>query len=77
MLRTVAKENRVRRLVTAVVVAAMISLSGCGRQVTGLDLPSGGAILPVGRTAIRFETAGPLDFQNLTYLIVFNTSGNG
>ena len=67
-----------RRLVTAVVVAAMMSLSGCGRQVTGLNLPQGGAgIVPVGQTLIRFETAGPLDFQNLTYLIVFNTSGNG
>jgi hypothetical protein len=55
----------------------MMSLSGCGRQVTGLNLPEGGnAIVPVGQTLIRFETAGPLDFQNLTYLIVFNTTGN-
>jgi hypothetical protein len=78
VLRTVAEENRVRRLVTAVVVAAMMSLSGCGRQVTGLNLPSGGnGLVAVGQTLIRFETAGPLDFQNVTYLIVFNTSGNG
>jgi hypothetical protein len=68
----------VRRLVTAVVVAAMMSLSGCGRQVTGLNLPSGGnGLVAAGQTLIRFETAGPLDFQNLTYLIVFNTTGNG
>lgn len=65
-----------RRLVTAVVVAAMMTLSGCGRQVTGLDVPSGNGLVPVGQTLIRFETAGPLDFQNLTYLIVFNTTGN-
>ncbi len=54
----------------------MLALPGCGRQVTGLDLPSG-AIVPIGQTLIRFETAGPLDFQNVSYLIVFNTSGNG
>ena len=66
-----------RRLVTAVVVAAMIGLSGCGRQVTGLDLPSGSTIAPLGDTLIRFETAGPLDFQDFTYIIVFNTNGNG
>lgn len=65
-----------RRLVTAVVVAAMITLSGCGRQVTGLDLPSGSTIAPLGDSLIRFETAGPLDFQNFTYIIVFNTTGN-
>ena len=67
-----------RRLVTAVVVAAMMVLSGCGRQVTGLNIPSGGGsgLLP-GQTLIRFETNGPLDFQNLEYLIVLNTTGNG
>lgn len=54
----------------------MMVLSGCGRQVTGLNPALSGAIVPVGQTLIRFETAGPLDFQNLTYLIVFNTSGN-
>jgi len=67
----------VRRLVTAVVVAAMLTLSGCGRQVTGLNQPTlGGGIVPVGQTLILFETAGQLDFQNVTYLIVFNTTGN-
>ena len=53
-----------RRAVMAVVVAAMMMLPGCGRQVTGLNV-------------IRFETAGQLDFQNVSYLMVFNTSGNG
>jgi hypothetical protein len=77
VLRTVAEEIRVRRLVTAVVVAAMLALSGCGRQVTGLNQPGAGeGIVPVGQTLIRFETAGQLDFQNVTYLIVINTSGN-
>ncbi|MDB5072581.1 MAG: hypothetical protein JWM87_3692 [Candidatus Eremiobacteraeota bacterium] len=55
----------------------MLMVSGCGRQVTGLNQPSlGGGIVPVGQTLIRFETAGQLDFQNVTYLIVFNTTGN-
>ena len=76
MLRTVAEVIRVRRLVTAVVVAAMMMLSGCGRQVTGLNLPSG-AIVPSGQALIRFETAGPLNPSRYSYLIVFNTSGNG
>jgi hypothetical protein len=71
------EEIKVRRLVTGVVVAAMMVLSGCGRQVTGLNQPNAGGIVPAGQTLIRFETAGPLDPQNLTYLIVFNTSGNG
>jgi hypothetical protein len=54
----------------------MLVVSGCGRQVTGLNQPGGGGIVPVGQTLIRFETAGQLDFQNVTYLIVFNTTGN-
>ncbi len=54
----------------------MLTISGCGRQVTGLDIPNGGGIVPVGQTLIRFETAGALDFQNVTYLIVLNTTGN-
>lgn len=65
-----------RRLVTAVVVAAMVALSACGRQVTGLNDPNGGGVAPSGQTWIRFETAGPLDFQNYAYFIVVNTSGN-
>jgi hypothetical protein len=56
----------------------MMVLSGCGRQVTGLNIPSGGGSgLAPGQTLIRFETNGPLDFQNLEYLIVLNTTGNG
>ena len=54
----------------------MVLLSGCGRQVTGLNVATTGTV-PTGQTLIRFETAGPLDFQNLSYLIVFNTTGSG
>lgn len=65
-----------RRAVMAVVVAAMMMLPGCGRQVTGLNV-TGNGIVQSGQTLIRFETAGQLDFQNVSYLMVFNTSGNG
>jgi hypothetical protein len=58
------------------VVAAMLIISGCGRQVTGLNAPNANALLPEGQTLIRFDTAGQLDFANVAYLIVFNTSGN-
>jgi hypothetical protein len=61
-----------RRLGLAVVVAMMIVLSGCGRQVTGLSAPNGGT-LPVGQMLIRFETAAQPDYANVKYLIVFNT----
>jgi len=62
-----------RRVLTAVVVAAMMVLPGCGRQ---LPLgPDGNGIVQSGQTLIRFETAGQLDFQNVSYLMVFNTSG--
>ncbi|MDQ6944359.1 MAG: hypothetical protein M3169_17820 [Candidatus Eremiobacteraeota bacterium] len=54
----------------------MLIISGCGRQVTGLNAPNGTALLPEGQTLIRFDTAGQLDFANVAYLIVLNTSGN-
>lgn len=54
----------------------MMLLSGCGRQVTGLGLANGG-IVPSGQTLIRFETAGALNPQRYSYVIVFNTTGNG
>jgi hypothetical protein len=64
-----------RWLGLAVVVVAMI-LAACGRQVTGLNAAGAGSIQP-GHMLIRFRVAGPLDFTNVQYLMVFNTSGNG
>lgn len=64
-----------RRLAMAVVVAAMMVLSSCGRQVTGLNSPNSGLVQP-GQMQIQFETAAPIDVQNFSYLIVFNTTGN-
>ena len=41
-----------------------------------MNAPNANALLPEGQTLIRFDTAGTLDFANVAYLIVFNTSGN-
>ncbi len=41
-----------------------------------MNAPNGNALVPEGQTLIRFDTAGPLDFANVAYLIVFNTAGN-
>ena len=35
----------------------MLVISGCGRQVTGLNAPNASALLPEGQTLIRFDTA--------------------
>ncbi len=73
-----AAEVNVRRLGTAVVLAAMMAVlsGGCGRQVTGLNEANGGGVIPAGQTEVYFETNAQPDFQNFTYLIVFNTQGN-
>jgi len=63
-----------RWLGLAVVVVAIV-LAACGRQVTGLNAPNAGSI-QAGHMLIRFRVAGPLDFTNVQYLMVFNTSGN-
>jgi hypothetical protein len=71
-------EVNVRRLGTAVVLAAMVMLLGsCGHQVTGLNAPANAGIVAPGQTLIRFETVGPIDPSNFTYLMVFNTTGDG
>src|ERR1700692_2958146 len=67
-----------RRIGTAGVLAAMVlTLGSCGRQVTGLNTPAGAGLAPIGDTIIRFETVGPIDTTNYSYLIVFNTTGDG
>jgi hypothetical protein len=55
--------------------AVAIVLAACGRQVTGLGVPDAGSIQP-GHMLIRFRVAGPLDFTNVQYVMIFNTTGN-
>jgi hypothetical protein len=64
-----------RWLGSAVFIVATV-LGACGRQVTGLGALNAGSIQS-GHMLIRFRVAGPLDFTNVQYLMVFNTSGNG
>lgn len=65
-----------RRLAGLTVVFATLFLSACGRQITGLGAPDSGSI-PAGHMLIRFQVAGPLDFTNVRYVIVINTTGSG
>jgi hypothetical protein len=54
-----------------------MAAAACGRIVTVPKTGSTGGLVPAGNMFIRYRTAGPLDFANLRYLVVFNTSGNG
>jgi hypothetical protein len=52
-----------------------MAAAACGRIVT---LPkTGSGLVPAGNMFIRYRVLGTLDFTNLHYLVVFNTSGNG
>lgn len=61
-----------------VLVLTALTLLACGRQVTP-DRNGGGngSGLNPGFMQIKYRTASPMDFTNIRYLIVFNTSGNG
>lgn len=67
----------IRRFGFVVLVMALI-VSGCGRQVTpdrGNGTPGSG--LPPGFISVTFKVAQPFNFAKYSYLIVFNTSGDG
>ncbi len=55
-------------------LALSLSFSGCGRQVTFPKATGNGL---AGEMEIRFRTYGPMDFNNINYVIVLNTSGAG
>src|SRR5579875_1157343 len=75
-----ARRPSLRSLRSASVVVFVVSmiLSACGRQITS---PAAGTsadtTTPAGWMSLRFRVKGPLDFTNVEYVIVFNTSGNG
>lgn len=64
-----------RKLLFVVSIAAF-TFAACGRQVTPdrTNTPSG---LSPGFMQIRFTSAAPMDFANVTYVIMFNTMGGG
>lgn len=66
----------IRKFGFSILVMALI-VSACGRQVT--PNPHGVASngIPAGFMQVKFRTAQPLDYANVTYDIVFNTSGVG
>jgi len=61
------------RRIVAIPFAVALALSGCGHQVT----PSPTFADLSGDLVIDFQTSGPLDFTNVTYLIAVDTCGNG
>lgn len=65
-----------RKLIFVVSVAAL-TLVACGRQVTPDRTGTSSQGLPSGFMQIKFNTAGPMNFSNVWYVIAFNTSGTG
>jgi len=65
------------RFLILAVCATAFTLAACGRQVTP-DRPgtNGVGLLP-GFAQVRFTAGAPLDFQNVAYIVAFNTSGTG
>ena len=53
-----------------------MAAAACGRIVTVPKTGTNG-LVPSGDMSIRYQVLGTLDFVNLRYLVVFNTSGNG
>jgi hypothetical protein len=72
----VGDENEMRRAGFALLTASMAA-AACGRIVTVPKAGSSGGLVQSGQMLIRYRVAGPLDFTNLRYLVVFNTNGNG
>jgi hypothetical protein len=54
-----------------------MAVAACGRIVTVPKTTSSGGLVPAGNMFIRFRVEGTLDFTNLHYLVVFNTTGTG
>ncbi|MEO9262591.1 MAG: hypothetical protein ABI282_00725 [Candidatus Baltobacteraceae bacterium] len=59
-----------------IVVVALI-VSACGRQVTPDRPGTNGSGLPSGYMSTKFRVAQPFDFSTYSYIVVFNTTGNG
>jgi hypothetical protein len=72
-------EDTMVRRITLALLMFTLTLPACGRQVTGLQTgtsqPASNGL--AGEMEIKFRTFGPMDFSNVNYVIVFNTSGVG
>jgi hypothetical protein len=54
-----------------------MAAAACGRIVTVPKTSSNGGLVPAGDMLVRYRVLGTLDFVNVQYAIVFNTTGNG
>ncbi|HEY0798277.1 MAG TPA: hypothetical protein VGD50_03950, partial [Candidatus Baltobacteraceae bacterium] len=61
------------RRVTLAFIALALVVSACGRQVTPEPVNNGLS----GEMSVTFQVSGPIDLNNINYLIVLNTSGQG
>ena len=66
----------IRRFGFVILVLAFI-VSACGHQVTPDRPGTIGSGLPSGYMSVKFRVVQPFNFQNFSYMIVFNTSGDG
>src|SRR5580693_9401609 len=64
----VGDENEMRRAGFAVLTMSMAA-AACGRIVTVPKTGTSNGLVPSGDMSIRYQTAGPLDFVNLRYLV--------
>jgi hypothetical protein len=68
----------IRRFGFVVVLVSALIVAACGRQVTPNRNGAGpGGNLPSGFMQVKFDVAQPFNFQNYSYVVVFNTSGDG
>ncbi len=65
------------RILSLFVLVTALTLAACGRQVTFPNPSSSPGGVPAGFMQIKYRTANTMDFQNVRYFVVFNTSGNG
>lgn len=60
-----------------VLCAVAVTLTSCGRQVTPNRTGTSANGLPSGFIELKFNTYQPMDFTNVWYVFVLNTSGTG
>jgi len=66
-----------RRSSFGALLAVAFGIVACGQQVTPNPPGQGAAGASPGYMAVKVDVAGPFNFSNYQYWIVFNTSGNG
>ncbi|MDQ6826654.1 MAG: hypothetical protein M3Z14_05575, partial [Candidatus Eremiobacteraeota bacterium] len=65
------------RALSLLVLITALTMAACGRQVTFPSSSPGPNGVAAGFMQIKYRTSNAMDFQNVRYFIVFNTTGNG